>query len=283
LPALQQCYATLSSLRGAEASLREVVRLLEQPIPSDVSDDRTVAKLPFDKAIELKSVTFGYAGHVLTVLKEVNLKICRGERIGIIGTTGSGKSTLIDIIIGLLSPTEGVIEIDGHSLTAENLRAWQSQIAHVPQSIYLFDGTIEENIAFGVPMNSIDRIRVRDAAQRAKIHEVIEELPDGYQTVVGERGVRFSGGQRQRIGIARALYKNAKVLVLDEATSALDNETEAAIMDTMVDIGRELTFLIIAHRLTTLSCCDRVVELNHGEINRVGSFESIVKSKVNFR
>jgi ATP-binding cassette subfamily B protein len=280
LPALQQCYATLSSLRGAAASLREVVTLLEQPIPANVSDDRTAAKLPFDEAIDLKSVTFGYAGHERTVLKEINLKICRGDRIGIIGTTGSGKSTLIDMIMDLLSPTDGEIEIDGHPLSAENLRSWQSQIAHVPQSIYLFDGTIEENIAFGVPMNLIDRNRVQEAAQRARIHEVIEELPEGYQTVVGERGVRLSGGQRQRIGIARALYKKAKVMVLDEATSALDNATEAAVMDSMAEIGRELTILIIAHRLTTLSRCDRIIEMDAGTISRIGPYESMVNQSV---
>lgn len=277
LPALQQCYVTLSSLRGAEASLREVVKLLEQPIPINLSDDRTLAKLPFDETIDLKLVTFSYAGHEQAVLKKINLKIRRGERIGIIGTTGSGKSTLIDMVMGLLSPTEGVIEIDGHPLNAENLRSWQSQIAHVPQSIYLFDGTIEENIAFGIPVNLIDRNRVQEAAQRARIHEVIEDLPAGYKTVVGERGVRLSGGQRQRIGIARALYKNAKVMVLDEATSALDNATEAAVMESIAETGRELTILIIAHRLTTLRHCDRVIELDAGAISRVGSFEIMVK------
>lgn len=277
LPALQQCHVTISSLRGAQASLGEVVALLEQPIPSNVSDDRTGTKLPFDEAIDLKSVTFGYAGHERTVLKDINLKISRGERIGIIGTTGSGKSTLIDMVMGLLSPTEGVIEIDGHPLTVENLRSWQSQIAHVPQSIYLFDGTIEENIAFGVPMNSIDQIRVQEAARRAKIHKVIEELPEGYQTVVGERGVRLSGGQRQRIGIARALYKQAKIMILDEATSALDNATEAAVMDSIAEIDRDLTILIIAHRLTTLSRCNRIVELDAGKISRIGPYDNIAK------
>lgn len=280
LPALQQCHVTLSSLRGAKASLSEVLALLEQPIPSNVSDDRKDAKLRFDEVIDLKSVTFGYAGYERTVLKDINLKICRGERIGIIGTTGSGKSTLIDMVMGLLPPTEGAIEIDGHPLTAKNLRSWQSQIAHVPQSIYLFDGTIEENIAFGVPVNLIDRNRVKDAAQRARIHEVIEALPNAYQTLVGERGVRLSGGQRQRIGIARALYKKAKVMVLDEATSALDNATEAAVMDSMAEIGSELTILIIAHRLTTLSRCDRVIELDAGTISRIGPYESMVNQSV---
>lgn len=277
LPALQQCYATVASLRGAAASLSEVVKLLEQPIPGNISDEPTVGKLPFNEVIDIKSVTFSYFGHDRKVLKDINLKIYRGDRIGIIGTTGSGKSTLIDMVMGLLSPSEGEIEIDGYPLTTENLRLWQSQIAHVPQSIYLFDGTIEENIAFGVPANLIDRNRVREAAQRARIHDVIEELPDRYQTLVGERGVRLSGGQRQRIGIARALYKKATVMVLDEATSALDNATEAAVMDSMAEIGRDLTILIIAHRLTTLSRCDRVIELDAGTISRIGPYESMVK------
>lgn len=275
LPALQQCHVTMSSMRGAKASLKEVVALLEQPTPS--VDERAVAKLSFNDALAIKSVSFGYAGQDRVVLNDIDLTIHRGERIGIVGTTGSGKSTLIDMIMGLLSPNEGVIEIDGHPLNAANLRSWQSQIAHVPQSIYLFDGTIEENIAFGVPINSIDRNRVQDAAKRARIHEVIEDLPDGYQTVVGECGVRLSGGQRQRIGIARALYKQAKIMILDEATSALDNATEAAVTNSMADIGRELTILIIAHRLTTLSRCDRVIELNAGKICRVGSYEAMLK------
>lgn len=276
LPALQQCYATFSSLRGAAASLSDVVQLLEQPIPAATANAISTADIPFNDSMEIKSLVFGYAGHDRSVLKNIDLKISKGERIGIIGTTGSGKSTLIDIIMGLLPPTEGVIEVDGHPLANENLRCWQSQIAHVPQSIYLFDGTIEENIAFGVPVHSIDSKRVREAAKRAKIHEVIEALPDQYRTLVGERGVRLSGGQRQRIGIARALYKSAKIMVLDEATSALDNATEAAVMDSMAEIGRDLTILIIAHRLTTLSRCDRIIELDGGTISRIGSYESMV-------
>lgn len=276
LPALQQCYLTVSSLRGAQASLSEVVSLLEQPLPENVLDEHLVVALPFNDAIDIKSVSFSYIGHDQLILKNIDLKIFRGDHIGIIGSTGSGKSTLIDLVMGLLAPTEGVIEIDGCPLTIENLRSWQAQIAHVPQSIYLFDGTIEQNIAFGISANQIDSRRVREAAQHARIHEVIEALPEGYLTVVGERGVRLSGGQRQRIGIARALYKKAKIIVLDEATSALDNTTEAAVMDSMLEIGSELTILIIAHRLTTLSRCSRVVELNEGVISRLGPYESLV-------
>jgi len=191
--------------------------------------------------------------------------------------TGSGKSTLLDIIMGLLPPTEGSLTIDDVSINPENRRSWQKNIAHVPQNIYLSDGSIEENIAFGIPKEKIDHQQVEKAAKQAQIAELIEGWSKGYNTFVGEHGIRLSGGQRQRVGIARALYKReAKVLILDEATSALDNETEKSVMESIENLGRELTILIIAHRLTTLKDCDQIVELSKNGV-KIGKYDELYK------
>ena len=210
------------------------------------------------------------------VLRQLNINIPKGSRVGFIGTTGSGKSTLLDIVMGLLQPTEGTIKIDGQVVTVENKRAWQAHVAHVPQSIFLADSTIEENIAFCVPKGQIDRQRVRHAAQQAQIADSIDTWPEKYKTIVGERGVRLSGGQRQRIGIARALYKQADVIIFDEATSALDSETEQAVMLAIESLSQDLTLLIIAHRLTTLRTCSQIVELEEGTLKRIGTYQSIM-------
>ncbi len=196
------------------------------------------------------------------VKNNVNLNIKKGSRVGFIGETGSGKSTLLDIIMGLLEPTNGSIIIDNIVVSRENFRSWQVHIAHVPQDIFLTDGTIEENIAFGVMSDMINHDRVVKSVEQAKIKGMVESWEDKYKTFVGERGTRLSGGQRQRIGIARALYKQANVLIFDEATNALDNETEQAVMESIEDLDRDLTILIIAHRLSTLKGCNQIVELS---------------------
>jgi ATP-binding cassette subfamily B protein len=196
--------------------------------------------------------------------------------MGFIGSTGAGKSTLLDIVMGLLDPSAGTLTIDGTPITAANKRGWQAHIAHVPQAIFLADTSIEENIAFGVPKDQIDFNRVKRAAQQAQISEIIESWPQKYRTFVGERGVRLSGGQRQRIGIARALYKQADVIIFDEATSALDNETEEAVMQAIDGLSNNLTILIIAHRLTTLKNCTEIVELANGAIARLGNYSTMI-------
>jgi ATP-binding cassette subfamily B protein len=234
--------------------------------------------MPFEQAIALKGVSFRYGDDLPWVLRGIDLTIPRGSRVGFIGQTGSGKSTAIDLIMGLLAPVEGSLEIDGQAVTPATCRGWQAHLAHVPQAIFLADGTIAENIAFGVPSGQIDRDRVRSAARGAQIASVIEGWAEQYDTVVGERGVRLSGGQRQRIGIARALYKSADVIVLDEATSALDTTTEEAVMRTIEGLGRDTTVLIVAHRLSTLRTCDRVVELRGGRIARVGTYAELVET-----
>lgn len=275
LPVLQQVYSALAIIRGAEVSLRDTIALLEQPLPLDAGAQASTS-LPFNAEIVLKDVSFSYTSAAAPVLQNIDVVLPFGKRIGFMGTTGSGKSTLLDIIMGLLRPTEGSLSVDGRTITEQNYRSWQAHVAHVPQSIYLSDNSIEENIAFGVPKNEIDSARVQQAAKQAQIDEIIEGWPDKYQTRVGERGVRLSGGQRQRIGIARALYKRADVIIFDEATSALDNETERAVMQAIDSLSPDLTILIVAHRLTTLQKCDFIVELDKGRVSRVGAYQEIV-------
>jgi ATP-binding cassette subfamily B protein len=228
-------------------------------------------------------VRFRYAEGAPWVLDGLSLDIPKGARIGFVGSTGSGKSTTLDLLMGLLAPTEGELIVDGTRIRGAIVRAWQRTIAHVPQSIYLADTTLAENIAFGVPPGSIDRERVREAARKAQIAEFIESRPEGYEAFVGERGIRLSGGQRQRIGIARALYKQASVLVLDEATSALDNVTEQSVLDSIEGLDRELTILLIAHRLSTVRRCDTIVELEHGAVVAQGAYEELLRRSPSFR
>jgi len=254
---------------------QDTLELLDQPLP-DYVDQPPAKPIPFQNRITLNNLMFRYTRQTPLVLRNLDLNIKKGSSIGFIGVTGSGKSTLLDIIMGLLLPTEGTLEIDNQLITANNNRAWQAHIAHVPQAIFLADSTIEENIAFGVPNNKIDRDRVKQAAQQAQIADIIETWPKKYKTYVGERGIRLSGGQRQRIGIARALYKQADVIIFDEATSALDNDTEQAVMQSIETLGQNLTILIIAHRLTTLKNCDQIIELADGGIKRIGTYQEIV-------
>ena len=276
LPILQQAYAAWSGIQGYQVSLQDTLELLDQPLP-DYADQPVARPLPFRQSISLKQIGFCYSPQMPYVLKQLNLTITKGSRVGCIGATGSGKSTLLDIIMGLLQPTDGTLEIDGQEVVATgNHRAWQAHIAHVPQAIFLADSSIEENIAFGVPKDQIDTQRVRQAARQAQIADSIEIWPQQYQTFVGERGIRLSGGQRQRIGIARALYKQADVIIFDEATSALDNETEQAVMKAIEGLSQDLTLLIIAHRLTTLKNCTQIVELGDGGIKRAGNYHDIV-------
>jgi ATP-binding cassette subfamily B protein len=261
-------------LWGGTSSLRDTLELLDQPLPDYINQKNL--HLSFNQEIALQGLKFRYSPHTPYVLNNINLVIKKGSRVGFIGTTGSGKSTLLDIMMGLLQPTEGFLKIDHNVIDGVNHRGWQERIAHVPQAIFLADTSVEENIAFGIPSDQIDQSRVRRAAQQAQIADIIESWPSGYQTFVGERGIRLSGGQRQRIGIARALYKQADVIIFDEATSALDGETEDAVMQAIEGLGKDLTILIIAHRLTTLKSCTQIVELSLGEITRVGSYQNII-------
>lgn len=265
LPLLQQIYHAFTSLSGSERSLHDTLALLEQPLPS-TTQAAPGQRMPFERAMACRGLGFRYRADRPWALRGLNLHIAKGSRIGFIGTTGSGKSTLLDILMGLLPPTEGQLLVDGQPVTADNALLWQRRIAHVPQAIYLSDASIAQNIAFGVPPHLIDMDRVRQAAVQAQMAQTIDGWQQGYDTLVGERGVRLSGGQRQRIGIARALYKQADVLVFDEATSALDSDTERAVMEAIDGLGRELTILIVAHRISTLKGCDEIVELAAGRL-----------------
>lgn len=278
LPVLQLIYWSISNIRGHANSLNDVLDLLEQGAPNDV-DNAFFQPIPYIEKLRVRNVSFRYAESGPWILKGVDFEIPKGGRVGFIGSTGSGKSTLLDLIMGLLQPTEGVLEVDGVVITSSNNRAWQSHIAHVPQSIFLTDATIAENIAFGVLPKNIDLERVRFAARKAQIADVVESWHDQYDTLVGERGMRLSGGQRQRIGIARALYKRADIIVFDEATSALDGSTEIAVMDDIDQSGRDITILMVAHRLTTLQKCDLIFELEGGRIKKIGRYEDMVKLK----
>ncbi len=282
LPALQQSYNSWTTVAGCEASLSDILELLDQPLPDDVHQP-VPAPLPFQTEIRFDRVGFRYSSQGPLVLDGFNLMIPKGARVGFVGTTGSGKSTTLDVLMGLLVPTEGQLLVDNQPVAGTKVRAWQQSIAHVPQSIYLADTTLAENIAFGVPREQIDMERVRQAARQAHIAEFIEGRPEGYDVFVGERGIRLSGGQRQRIGIARALYKQASVLVFDEATSALDNATEQSVMDAIEGLNRDLTILMIAHRLTTVRRCDIIVELDQGRVVAQGTYDALLESSASFR
>lgn len=274
LPLLQQVYYGWSQIMGNRQLLFDILRLLGKG-RGHLGESARAAPLPFKKAITVNHVSFRYSAEAPCVLTNVSFEIPNGARVAFIGKTGSGKSTIMDLLMGLLDPSEGDIRVDGEPIMHRRAE-WQAQIAHVPQSIYLSDTTIAENIAFGIDRGAIDMERVAQAALQADVHEFIETLPQGYDTFVGERGIRLSGGQRQRIGIARALYKEAKVLVFDEATSALDDATEAAVMASINALGKDLTVLMIAHRLSTVRACDHVYHLSDGEIINRGTFEEVV-------
>lgn len=275
LPILQQAYAGFTLMRGGQFSLMDTLELLDQELP-DFSTELVNQPLSFKKNIRLNGVMFRYGPQMPWVLKSCSLEIEKGSRVGFIGETGCGKSTLLDIVMGLLLPTSGSISVDGESITVKNRRAWQMHIAHVPQDIFLADSSIAENIAFGVHKDQVDPNRVRLAARKAQIEDMIDSWSEGFETVVGERGVRLSGGQRQRIGIARALYKHADVIIFDEATSALDAETEQAVMKSIETLSEQLTILIIAHRVTTLKNCSKIIELHEGNVGRICSYQEMI-------
>ena len=268
LPAVQQIYGGSSQLRSFYAAIRGVIEFIELKIPTSPVDNLKIN--PFDfRQLELFNINYAYPNTRLNTLSDINLTISKGERIGIVGPSGSGKSTLMDILLGLIRPSSGDLKINKNkNLYSKdddfNLYKWRKSIAHVPQFIFLIDSNIYENIAFGINKNDIDKNKVIEAAKQAQIDSFIRDLPNGYDTKIGERGVRLSGGQRQRLGIARAIYKDAKVLILDEATSSLDNITEKKVMDSINKLSRNLTIIMVAHRLSTLADCDKIVTLRKG-------------------
>jgi len=276
MPLLHQSFSSWALIRGSNEPLKNALDLLDQPFVGDIRLSADWKAINFQRCISLEDVSFRYESQSTYALKNLTLSIPKGSRVGILGSTGSGKSTFVDIVMGLLQPTKGCLKIDGQIVDAANSGAWYKHVAHVPQSIYLSDASVAENIAFGLPIEKIDMARVKIVAQQAQLAETIESWSQQYLSKVGERGVRLSGGQRQRIGIARALYKQADVIIFDEATSALDNETEKAVMSSVYGLGEELTIFVIAHRLTTLRECTQIIEIAQGSISRFGSFSDIV-------
>jgi ATP-binding cassette subfamily B protein len=277
LPLLQQMYHGWASVSGHRLVVNDVLDLLKLTLKEEPAAAGALRPLPLRDGISIERVSFAYGSRRRPVLEDVSLQIPPGSSVALIGKTGGGKSTLADLIMGLIEPTDGRIAVDGIPLLGDERLRWRKSIAHVPQAIFLADTTIARNISLAVPSDETDLSRVVDAAKRAQLHDFVASLPDGYETTVGEHGIRLSGGQRQRLGIARAIYKQAAVMILDEATSALDETTEAAVMDALTELGEGgRTFIIIAHRLSTVSRCSFVVRLENGMVANSGTYAEVV-------
>jgi ATP-binding cassette, subfamily B, bacterial PglK len=286
MPALQEIFHGLAKIRFYGAALDDLhYDLVARPLPASMNASRSnddADPLLFEDRITLNRISFQYPDQEGWVVRDLTLEIPRNTTVGFVGSTGSGKTTLADIILGLLEPQEGEIRIDGAPLTRTNITQWRRKLGYVPQHIFLCDDTLTNNIAFGIPENAVDRDALERAARIANLHDYIETLPAGYNTVVGERGVRMSGGQRQRIGIARALYHDPEVLIMDEATSALDGSTEYGVMEAMRTLASSKTCILIAHRLSTLTDCDLIFVLKDGQITATGTHSSLFRSDATF-
>ena len=274
MPALQQIYTSLTQLTFIGPSIDKLHNDLKSLKPLNINHDEDV--LTFNKEINLHHIHYNYPNTSRTALKDINLNIPLKSTVGLVGSTGCGKTTAIDIILGLLEPQKGTLEVDGKIITEKNLRAWQKLIGYVPQHIYLSDDTVMANIAFGVDPKEMNYDMIKKVSKIANLHQfVTDELPKQYQTTIGERGVRLSGGQRQRIGIARALYHDPKVLILDEATSALDNQTEQEVMEAINNLNKKITIILIAHRLNTVKNCDIIYKLDKGQLISQGTYNEL--------
>ena len=278
MPAIQKIYSSIALLRFAGPAIDALYNDIKGLRSFNLSHDQEVLK--FNKSITLNHIHYNYPNTSRTALKDISLNIPAQSTVGLVGTTGSGKTTTVDIILGLLQPQQGTLEVDGQAITQNNNRAWQRSIGYVPQHIYLADDTVSANIAFGIEQKEINLEAVERAAKIANLHDfVIDELPKKYQTEIGERGIRLSGGQRQRIGIARALYHNPKLLILDEATSALDNQTEEVVMEAINNLSKDITIVLIAHRLNTVKKCDVIFQFDKGKLVDEGTFEKLIQDK----
>jgi ATP-binding cassette, subfamily B, bacterial PglK len=281
MPALQKIYASIVQLRFVGPSLDALFEDLERLTPINLNENHSPLK--FNKEIILNHVYYNYPNSSNKVLKDISLSIPARSTVGIVGSTGSGKTTTVDIILGLLKAKKGTLEIDDVIINKDNCRSWQRTIGYVPQQIYIADDTVAANIAFGVDYKDINQEAVEYAAKISNLHEfVINELPIKYETKVGERGVKLSGGQRQRIGIARALYHKPQLLIMDEGTSSLDNITEHIVMETISKIKKDFTIILIAHRLNSVKNCDNIFVLQNGQVKEQGNFEELIKNSETF-
>jgi len=284
LPAAQQIYQGIAQTRAGTATLDAIYADLCERERLAPMAARAPEPLHPQQGVGFAGVTYRYPNAPTDALQQIDLDLPVGSALGIVGTTGAGKTTLVDVLLGLLRPTAGAITVDGQPVTDDNLRAWQRSLGYVPQDIFLTDATVTENIAFGIEPAQIDTEQVERCARLAQVHDfVTNEMPEGYDTIVGERGVRLSGGQRQRIGIARALYHNPDILVFDEATSALDTVTERAVMQAIDALHGTKTLVIIAHRLSTVAHCDQVMLLDHGRVEGCGTFDELKAGNERFR
>ena len=270
LPTLQQAYAAWACIQGAQHAVASTLEFMDLEMPAEGSGARPMS---FERSIDIDAVHFSYGESSRPILNGITFHLKKGTRLGVVGKTGSGKSTLLDVVMGLLMPMAGTVRVDGVEIDFRKPGGWHKLVAHVPQSIFIADASIADNIALGVDRKLIDVDRVRWCADKAQLGDFLGQLPEGLDTVVGERGAWLSGGQRQRIGIARALYKSATVMVLDEATSALDESTESAVMQSIEGLGDDITIIMVAHKMASLRYCDQIVELRDGAIHRVGRFQ----------
>lgn len=288
MPALQSIFKATATLKHDIAAVdlfyEDLKGTSNQPFDPRLVENPDKTKLAFEHEVILRDIVFNYPKSAKPAVNGVNLTIKKNTSLGIVGASGSGKSTLVDIILGLLEAQKGNILVDGIKLNNANIGQWQNDIGYVPQSIFLADSTITENIAFGIPHDLIDEESVINAAKMANIHDfIINELEHGYSTITGERGIRLSGGQRQRIGIARALYHKPSLLVFDEATSALDGTSEKVVMDAVNDLHGQITIIMIAHRLSTIVGCDNIVWMENGEIKAEGAYDKLIATNSDFK
>ena len=277
LPIMQQGFVSWSAIQGSRASLFEALTFLEDS--HDAVDEKAHRQIIFSRSIIIDDCSFRYSSESPWILKDISLTIPKSARVGIIGRTGCGKTSLLNLLMGLIQPEFGKFYVDGVMLSKENVRSWQRHISHVPQDVYIADASVSENIAFGIALAEIDCVRIKEAAKKAQLSDLIESWPNAYQTVVGERGAKLSGGQRQRLGLARALYKQSDVIVLDEATSALDDGTERLVINELDQIDGDITIIMVAHRISTLQKCDIIFELTEQGIRSYAGYAALVSSK----
>jgi ABC-type multidrug transport system fused ATPase/permease subunit len=278
LPALQQIYRASAKLKFTEIVAETLIGDLDKDKAGIAFSSDSNVEVKLNDAIALRDVSFSYSERNSEVLQNVTLEINKGSFVAVVGRTGSGKTTLVDLMLGLLEPSSGQFFVDKVKIDQSSAPSWRRQVGYVPQQIFLSDDTLASNIALGIPQNLIDLEKVKRAASIAQVEEFLDQLPDGFNTLIGERGVRLSGGQRQRVGIARAIYSSPSILILDEATSSLDSITERAVMDAIEQLRGDMTIIVVAHRLSTVMSSEEIYVFDSGSLVDHGSYKDLVKN-----